>query len=1544
MTSYRYPTFALGAIALALAGLGHLEFVRGQFNPAPVPVEVAESRELRLPLLPTDRTLSRGIRRAQERIAVGEFTQAIRFLDEVLQPQQEDYFVDLGNSGEHVGLKETARRMIKALPSEGRKLYQATYGPVARRELDRANATSDSDAIRTVAFRYFHTDAGYEAAMILAQNQSDVGKHLSAALVYQELLADSPGSDYLEPQLSLLAASAWRSAGDNERAAEILRGLTARGYRSVRIGGRELSVEQLAESPLWWLERHLGEPSDRILRPGSEWLTSRGNTMRNAHVEGGLPHMRERWAVRLLDHPKLEEHHDTIESDKLRENSPLSVAGAPLAVGDYVITRSAHNLLAVDYRTGKRVWRAQPQRVAAFEDLLAERSVVTHSARDSPLRKLDERVWGDHLYNSISSDGERVFVIRDLSSQRNFDVAPFGGVMANRGGAGSNRSSTNRLCAYELASEGKLVWEIDGAKNRSQLAGAFFLGAPLWVGQSLYGLVEINGAVYLTAIDHRSGELQWKQQLVGLESNVLTDGNRRMHAAVPSYDSGMLVCSTGAGVVVGVDLAKRSLAWAYRYENHLSGAIKRRGRRRVPTVTRKQWTDPATIIADGKALIAPPDSGELHCLELLSGKLLWKQERGEFLWVAGVEGDRVLLVGNSRLKAVSLFDGSPAWSHDGLRLESGSVPSGRGFFSEGKYYLPLSTAEVLAIDVQAGTVVARTHSRDGRALGNMICYRGAVLSQTGLNLGCFDQVELLRTNSENTLLVNENDADSLRVLGEIAYNEGQMDRAIDLLQRSLVNQEDNLRTKEVLIECLEVALEDDFVAHQDQLELLRELHGSTGADQSNLLRLEAKGLFNTGDRLGAAEACLQLYATMSPNSELLEVRRDYHTDMSCWLRSQIDLIWDECTRAERETIRESLTALLEEAQSNPNGRELKRFAECFASLEISQSAQLQIAEQQLAAGDVLAAQQTYLSLCDSDDLLIQARATARCSQMLHERDLGRLALSFDKRLSGPLADVSCLEDLTGLECLSTWANVAESQTERWPYGKVNVSSIATKPVRRARGSQTPETRIRFERADDVLGRASVLVAGRNRGQIEVVDSVGKQIFQVKGSGQQGLRVYNDRNSYSVSRGNLLLVSHGTEIVAYNTLAGSDDDQQWKQRTVNVAQGLNYDSRMMYRGSVRDRRQFAPSKPVRAQRDHRWLGVIGPVTRDGFVCQDQRRLLFIDPFTGETKWWRSDVPLGCELYGDEHYLFVVPPQAKEALVFSTVDGRSMGTVSIPAWGEQLATVGRNFIRWEKLTGANQQAGKGEQRLSAIDSLNGDLLWEFSFQRGAKVDIAQGRFIVVVEPDGDSKIIDSQDGAVLAEGSFPRSTVLKDVHILAGADSFIVVREQPYTPSNERRITALNSLDYRVIDGSLMAFSRATGAPQWSNPVEVNQESFVLSQPVDLPLLAFAGTMNDRTKSGGRPTTSMAVIEKATGRLLFQNDKLPHASGNYCRVKAVDVDRPVVEIEMMNRTIRVEFTSQPRPPEPAASIGARSQRKKRSSGLLGIGLKLMGQGEK
>jgi outer membrane protein assembly factor BamB len=638
--------------------------------------------------------------------------------------------------------------LIRDLPPEGRRTYEASFGPVAERQLRAALETGSIAGVESVVERYFFTPAGYQAALVLAADHSDAGRHLAAALVYQQLLDTPAAARLYDPELSVRAAASWVAADDAKRAEALLADLATReGDSRVEIGGRDYSLDAQG-APLSWLRTAVGEPDDVSDGPEQQWLTYRGNATRNGETAGGLPHMRVRWRVQLI-YPKLESLFEEYSADLMRSGAYVPVASSPLAAGNYIAVRTPHGLLAVDFRTGKRIWRSEVQRDAELERLMkAGAGAEADGSNADAARAFARRMWEDYLYGMTSSDGARVYAIRDLPlpMSQDYELSPM--MMF---GAGESRILSNRLSAYDLEREGALAWEIDGAATSGDLAGAFFLGAPLALGPSLYVLAEIRDDIYLAALNRETGALEWRQQLANLETGVQLDLRRRVQALMPSYEGGMLICPTGAGLVVGVDLSKRSLAWAYEYEGTPPiEAVYRGGPEDASTARTGAWTDGTATIADGRVLISPRESTQWHCLDLHTGRMLWRRDRDAMKEIACIDDGLVLLADSTGLSAVRLEDGTPAWDDRKAPIPRGASPSGMGFLSGGRYFLPLTSGEVIAVNLADGKIVDRVSSRDGSKLGNLICHRGTVISQNGMFLDCFDQVDALRKVSRTT--------------------------------------------------------------------------------------------------------------------------------------------------------------------------------------------------------------------------------------------------------------------------------------------------------------------------------------------------------------------------------------------------------------------------------------------------------------------------------------------------------------------------------------------------------------------------------------------------------------------------------------------------------------------------------------------------------------------------------------------------------------------------------------------------------------------------
>ncbi|MEE9601843.1 MAG: PQQ-binding-like beta-propeller repeat protein, partial [Thermoguttaceae bacterium] len=652
--------------------------------------------------LPTERDEIRKLEKIGQLIAESRFSDAAILLDRVLLKDEDSFFVPGEDKTNFRSLKSEAARLIGTLPAKGIEAYRLQFGTLAAKALAEAVPTGDMAALTEISRRYFHTQAGYDATFILARHHLDHDRPMAAAMCYQQLLDSPRAAARFEPTLSVLAAISWSRAGMERRAEQTLTRLKRRDPDAqLQIADRSVGLFARGTDSLAWLSRTVGRQLPSDPRRQNEWTTFRGDASRNGESAGGRPLLAPRWRVRIANHPAVEKAVKRIQQSYMSQGIASLPSLHPLAVGDVILTRTARQLIAVDFKTGKRVWEELSNRDNIFEGLTDSGQRQSPSSRDLLLdAQLQRRLWGNVPYGTLSSDGQRVFVIQDFGLITDRSDLRFNIIPGQQRFRVSPQGMSNRLSAFELRTEGKLLWEIGGADSEiKELQDAFFLGPPLVLSGALHALVEIRGGIRLVVlepqIDSATGretvKLVWSQQLADVEETIAQDRTRRLAGATPSYADGVLVCPTSAGAVVAVDLARRSLLWAYKYPPRPGNRIRgRRGMRGLGQAAGKasdRWVDATATLVDGRVLLTPVESGEIHCLDLLDGKLLWKQKRGENLYVAQVHEGKVILVGHRSMTALALADGGKAaWSPSEMMLPDGSMPSGRGFSSGNHYY------------------------------------------------------------------------------------------------------------------------------------------------------------------------------------------------------------------------------------------------------------------------------------------------------------------------------------------------------------------------------------------------------------------------------------------------------------------------------------------------------------------------------------------------------------------------------------------------------------------------------------------------------------------------------------------------------------------------------------------------------------------------------------------------------------------------------------------------------------------------------------------
>ena len=363
--------------------------------------------------------------------------------------------------------------------------------------LEDATTRGDRATLDEVVRRFFHTQAGYEAAYLFGNRLLDDSKLLAAASHFDRLRL-SPGGRKFEPMLSLKTAYCYLRSGLSEKTLQILSNLQGiAAGTNIKIGGRSVMIPEGDATALEWLAQVMGPAPPIPPLPASDWTMFGGNPTRNAEGSPALPLGEPVWTHSVVRDPEFFgknrfDHIETVLEASLRDladHGTLTLpATEPLVVGNTVVFRSLARLRAVDLHTGERLWDFLE--CDRFYGILAAAEYQTHGGNRLPINLevnepgadlhlfLNARSFRDRSYGNLSSDGQRVFVLLDMGflGQEEFRSSPQPDVLGAR--------NQNVLAAVDLAT-GEIQWEVGGARRRPQKSRAcrhFLFGKRLTPG------------------------------------------------------------------------------------------------------------------------------------------------------------------------------------------------------------------------------------------------------------------------------------------------------------------------------------------------------------------------------------------------------------------------------------------------------------------------------------------------------------------------------------------------------------------------------------------------------------------------------------------------------------------------------------------------------------------------------------------------------------------------------------------------------------------------------------------------------------------------------------------------------------------------------------------------------------------------------------------------------------------------------------------------------------------------------------------------------
>jgi len=1493
-------------------------------------------------LLPQNTKLARQLDLAQQEISEGNYRVALRRLGFIVGAEQiaarpgdntvsEDFFYSTTPEDPESfhGLKAAALDMLGALPAEGRKAYEGLYGQLAQLKLTQALETDDTQLLAETARRFLHTAAGDEAAYRLASLHMDHGRPLAAVRIYERLLASPTAAQKWQPIISLKAAVCWARVGNLDKAVEQWVAVRQNYADAViRLAGARIEIPLNQDDALNHLDQ-LFRPAKSVTAARLEYQYPGGNPSRNQIQPPIFPFLNPVWSAATTGNNGVREILTTWQA-ALADAEDLSIpAGEPIIVDDLLIapilgtpdSATAAAIRAYDLKSGATRWQTAAD--VTFDPLPPSPHYNGAPPEDLEDLRRDvvakERAWKNRTFASLSSDGAAVFAVEELQA-----------ISTNRNVVTASNSSTNVLRAYSVTT-GSLLWEIGGEKDDIAplpVSDTFFLGAPLPLAGRLYCLAERDRHIQLFVLNPETGELLWAQSLYATNLGrqaFHAEAPRRMAGLSPAYSHGLMICPTGMGGVVAVDIEQRALQWQFRFPNNLSGSS--RLPQYEPAVSSIDlmpgqegpcWLNSTPLIAGNKVLIAAHEAHQLFCLDSASGEQLWNKPQLDRKQVVGALGDRVAVLGRNKLELFHLDTGKPALEH----ATEIPRPSGMAAISGRHVLVPLSTAEVIAIDMSSGRIASRAATADGSVLGNLICLPHAVIAQGLTSVVRFQDLSEIKERLQARLQEHPDDISAQLTRAEVARQEGDLDQAVALL-RSASQATEDISVKTKLLDLLLLGLKRDFTkfaaAHDEIEALLDQVEIAEKAQPQSLfselplsshsivhdwdeldrvdrrglaLRLFARGWLETGDYARGFEAGRK-YAALDQGERFDRVGERWGLRRDQWFSAYVARLLREAPDEVKAAVDEMAAEEFAAAIDPKHPAMLRRFVMRFRSHPRMAPA-LQAMVGATAEGfSPLEAEFALFQLRRQTNDATAAEATASLAGLLIEFNRVEEAIPYLKELQNDWGEKPVLQSKTGRELVEAWTKespVVEKWQgpSAWPMGRINVNHI-NKP--RQQQMMTPEVQmleVRERRGTPLTLRWSAINQNENilltayNGQQQPVWNV--EIATDHPAGQI---------NYSTEArgcGDLVVVRTGNELLAIDSLGwlSATESDETRVRT----------GQLLWRKTLEG--PYPPSSRISMALEARGvdergrpLGALGPVTPSAVYYQMGRSLFAADPFTGATLWQRGGIEHRSRLFADDDRLMVVSPDSKTATFFSATDGTELGSRPNVTGNTLIAAVDGHVLNYEYLD------EKIHFRFRHLWST--DQLWERQFPQQSLFTRVGHDELAVLSPDGQLTVLAINTGASQFECKLDPPDETRSLTVLPAADIYTVVLNHPI-PGHHSRITIPRYGRFQPVNGTAFGIERSTGKELWSK--QVLQMTLDLNQPRETPLLVFVGTQPNRVPNR-RSAFTVHGWDKRTGKKLINPNLVSHQILRY----DVDPQAHVIKLDLGYTATEVTFTDEP-----------------------------------
>ena len=219
---------------------------------------------------------------------------------------------------------------------------------------------------------------------------------------------------------------------------------------------------------------------------------------------------------------------------------------------------------------------------------------------------------------------------------------------------------SSKIVAFDL-NHGALLWSAGGLNFKDPaLRDATICGAPFVDRGEVFVLAEAKNTLRLIVLDAFDGRTLWKQQVGWADRSINEDLDRAQANCSPLVCDDLILCPTAAGKLVAVSRVTRCLKWAHEYTTSSVVQFEHHHVFSPENVSTGYWLGDSVSRRDDFVVVTAPDSDELLCIDVPTGRTRWHQPRGDNLYVAHLDSQHVWTLAPTKITKWRLADGSVA--------------------------------------------------------------------------------------------------------------------------------------------------------------------------------------------------------------------------------------------------------------------------------------------------------------------------------------------------------------------------------------------------------------------------------------------------------------------------------------------------------------------------------------------------------------------------------------------------------------------------------------------------------------------------------------------------------------------------------------------------------------------------------------------------------------------------------------------------------------------------------------------------------------------